>query len=236
MELIDTLFDRMDSWRHLPSYQLERRADLFFSLYLPEVLGAKLGFPVREQVVPEFPARKGTIYPDSSDNAPIRIDYLALSADGNSAIFVELKTDRASRRAKQDDYLDAAVRVGLHSLLTGLLDVFRATSHKRKYFCLLEYLEGMGLLRIPAGVREIMTRPRLQGVVEAAHGVEITSHVSDCLVSYVEPVRTDKNSISFEEFAAVVRQHDDPLSQRFAQSLIEWSEVTAGRKPQRQSE
>ena len=36
--MIDRLFDRMDRWRHLPSYQLERRADLFFSLYLPEVL------------------------------------------------------------------------------------------------------------------------------------------------------------------------------------------------------
>ena len=41
MRSIDTLFDRMDAWRHLPSYQLERRADLFFSLYLPEVLEAR---------------------------------------------------------------------------------------------------------------------------------------------------------------------------------------------------
>ncbi len=45
MKQIDTLFNRMDAWRHLPNYQLERRADLFFSLYLPEVLEAKLGFP-----------------------------------------------------------------------------------------------------------------------------------------------------------------------------------------------
>ncbi len=28
MKQIDTLFDQMDAWRHLPNYQLERRADL----------------------------------------------------------------------------------------------------------------------------------------------------------------------------------------------------------------
>lgn len=32
MKQIDTLFKRMDAWRHFPNYQLERRADIFFSL------------------------------------------------------------------------------------------------------------------------------------------------------------------------------------------------------------
>ena len=32
MKQIDTLFDRMDAWRHFPNYQLERRADVFFAL------------------------------------------------------------------------------------------------------------------------------------------------------------------------------------------------------------
>lgn len=51
MKQIDTLFNRMDAWRHLPNYQLERRADLFFSLYLPEVLEAKLGFLVGDTII-----------------------------------------------------------------------------------------------------------------------------------------------------------------------------------------
>jgi len=46
MKQIDTLFNRMDAWRHFPNYQLERRADIFFALYLPEVLEAKLRFAV----------------------------------------------------------------------------------------------------------------------------------------------------------------------------------------------
>ena len=32
------LFDRLDEWRDFPNYQLERRADIFFSLYLVEAL------------------------------------------------------------------------------------------------------------------------------------------------------------------------------------------------------
>ncbi|MHC4526174.1 MAG: hypothetical protein ACYSU8_11685 [Planctomycetota bacterium] len=43
MDLITTLFERMDGWRHLPNYQLERWADLLFSLYLPAAVEAKLG-------------------------------------------------------------------------------------------------------------------------------------------------------------------------------------------------
>ena len=38
---INQLFNNLDTWRHLPNYQLERRADIFFSLYLAEVLQAQ---------------------------------------------------------------------------------------------------------------------------------------------------------------------------------------------------
>ena len=74
MKQIDTLFDRVDAWRHLPNYQLERRADLFFSLYLSKVLEATLGFPVADQIVPEFPVRIVTIYPDKRRFKPSRLD------------------------------------------------------------------------------------------------------------------------------------------------------------------
>lgn len=45
MNKTETIFNLMDSWRRLPSYQLERRADLFFALYIPQALEEKLGFP-----------------------------------------------------------------------------------------------------------------------------------------------------------------------------------------------
>jgi len=93
---IAQLFDRMDSWRHLPDHQLERRVDLLFSLYLPAVLESRFGLPVRAELIPEFPMRHGTIRKGSTSNRSDKIDYLALSQDGTTAIFVKLKTDMQS--------------------------------------------------------------------------------------------------------------------------------------------
>lgn len=233
MRYIDTLFNRMDDWRHLPNYQLERRADLFFSLYLTEVLEAKLEFPLLDLIVPEFPVRSGTIYPDSPSDRSDKVDYVALSEDGQKAILVELKTDGLSRRDKQDRYLRAAQRAGFRDLLTGVLHIFRATKSKRKYFALLGLLEAMGLLHIPSKVATIMSRDRLQGITEASRDIDVTTSVTESLVVYVQPVQNGHETISFEDFQAVVEEHDDPLSQRFARSLSEWAHVKAGEQEAR---
>lgn len=228
MKQANALFDRMDAWRHFPSYQLERRADLFFSLYLPEVLEAKLGLAVGNQIVPEFPVRIGTIYPDKPTNESYKIDYVALSADAKTAILVELKTDGKSRRDKQDKYLLASRKAGLSALLGGVLDIFKATTSKRKYFHLLEHLESMGLLRIPPRMKEIMSQPSLRGATKASRQIEITSQVTKTKIIYVQPNGNSRNVISFKEFHAVVQKHNDPISQRFAQSLLAWANTKPG--------
>ncbi len=220
---------------HFPNYQLERRADIFFSLYLPEVLEAKLGFPVRPALAPEFPVRIGTIYPNIPIDKSYKIDYVALSAAANKAVLMELKTEGLSRRPEQDKYLLAAQKVGLPALLQGLLDIFRATNAKRKYFCLLEHLESMGLLRIPMQMKDIMARSTLQGANDASRLIEITAKAKETLIVYVQPNKDGPDVISFLEFAEVVRRHDDPVSQRFADSLCEWGEIQAGEKHQRTS-
>ena len=235
MKQIDMLFDRMDAWRHLPNYQLERRADIFFSLYLPEVLEAKLKFAVQPVLVPEFPVRIGTIYPHIPIDKSYKIDYVALSVAADKAVLVELKTEGMSRRPEQDEYLKAAQKVGLVCLIEGLLDIFRATNAKRKYFCLLEYLERMGLLSIPIQMKEIMMRPNLQGVNELSRKIEITVKSTESLIVYVQPNGDSKDIISFCEFAEIVQRHDDPVSLRFATSLREWAEIKAGHKSQRTS-
>jgi hypothetical protein len=228
MKQIDTLFDRMDAWRHFPNYQLERRADIFFSLYLPEVLEVKLGVPMRSELAPEFPVRIGTIYPHIPIDKSYKIDYIALSAAANKAILVELKTEGFSRRPEQDKYLLAAQQVGLPGLIGGLLEIFRATQAKRKYFRLLLHLERMELLRIPMQMKNIMAGANLQGATEASRQIEITAHTTESLILYVQPNGTGPDVITFHEFAEVVRRHDDPVSQRFARSLGEWAEIQAG--------
>ena len=220
----------MDAWRHLPNYQLERRADLLFSLYLPEVLEAKLGFPISNLLVPEFPVRIGTIYPDIPIDKSYKIDYVALSADAKRAILVELKTEGSSRRENQDKYLLASRKAGFPALLGGVLDIFRATNSKRKYFALLELLESMGLLRIPMEMKDIMSRQKLHGATEASQAVEVTATVTDSIIVYVQPNGNGNGIINFEDFRVVVQEHDDPMSQRFAQSLAEWAAVKAGER------
>jgi len=220
---IYALFDLLDSWRHLPSYQLERRADLFFALYIPQALEEKLGFRIRPQLIPEFPARIGTIYPERSSNQSFKIDYLALSEDGRNAVFVELKTDISSRRLEQDAYLKAAQKAGLPKLLEGLLEIFRATTAKRKYFYLIEQLAALGQYHIPDSMREILLRSDLRGVTQASRSVTITTAVTDSVIIYIQPRGTGPGTISFEDLRKIVRQHNDPISARFADSLTKWA-------------
>lgn len=63
MKTITDIFDKMDRWRNLPNYQLERRADIFFAIYLKTVLEAKYSVQLKEQIIPEFPVHIATIYP-----------------------------------------------------------------------------------------------------------------------------------------------------------------------------
>jgi hypothetical protein len=95
-KLVGDLFDRMDRWRHLPNYQLERRADLLFSMYLPQALETKLGIKIHPLMVPEFPVRIGTIYPHIATDKSVKIDYVCFSADLARVIFVELRTESRS--------------------------------------------------------------------------------------------------------------------------------------------
>ena len=233
MDHMTAVFDRMDAWRHLPKYQLERRSDIFFSLYLPEALEAKLGFPIRAEVTPEFPVRKATIYSHLTGDDCCNIDYLALSSSGTESVFVELKTDQASRRVQQDDYLLRAQQVGLPALLGGVCSIFRATTrpYRLKWFALMLHLQEMGLLRIPAPLCDIMGCESHRGAPEASKGIVITAPSARPHVVYVQPLVGEAGEnvvISFDEYADVVARHEDPVSQRFALSLREWAASKAG--------
>jgi hypothetical protein len=244
MTQIDTLFNRLDAWRHFPNYQLERRADIFFSLYLPEVLEDKLGFPIREELIPEFPVHKATIQNDVIGDKSFKIDYIALSNNDENpikAVLVELKTDGASVNPSQTDYLTAASNVGLKELLKGLLKIFRASNSKPKYYRLLTYLDNLDLLHIPKELKECMLRPFFEGANEASKLVDkwldTTLQSIETQIVYVIPnIDGLKNQvignhikiITFEDVASIVRRSDDFLSNRFAESLDKWANCKAG--------
>lgn len=213
--MVNRLFGLMDSWRHLPAYRLEPRADIFFALYLPALVTEKLGLDVRA-VLPEFPLRKGTLNQQIRDceaNRSFKVDYLCQLALADRVLLIELKTDDASRRCAQDDYLEAAKRVGFRELLRGVC-VLRDKTDARsrgKYDTLLHEFQRMGYL---ANVRRRW---------------EVTDSVPDRItVLYIQPRAVSNECMGFAEVAAVVERHEDALSSRFAKSLRQWASVPPG--------
>jgi len=75
MQLINDISDNLDVGRKLPAYQLERRADIFLSIYLPDILSNKFGVRV-EGVIPEFPIDIGTIHAKVKTNLFSKITNL----------------------------------------------------------------------------------------------------------------------------------------------------------------
>lgn len=214
MKLINNIFDNMDVWRHLPAYQLERRADIFFSIYLPDLLSHKYCLNI-ENLIPEFPIRIGTIDPKSDTNRSFKVDYLAKVSGTNSVILVELKTDQSSRRKQQDWYLERAKRVGMVKLLEGVRKIYQATKSKKKYQYLLSKLQDMGFITL-----------------DSSGTFRIVKTDYDIHIVYIQPYNPGgyDNVITFREASEIIGRHEDELSQRFSQSLLKWAEIKADEK------
>ncbi len=231
MHAIDPVFDLLDRWRHLPAYQLERRADVYFALYLPEVLEAATGTPIDPRLVPELPIKRDLIWRDSPSNLSVKIDYAAFAADRSKVFLVELKTDDGSRNATQDHDLETAASLGLAPILEGVVAVARKSNAHGKYAHLLALLAEHGCLRLPPDLLAKAHSDRRQGLRALQAQVEVTVAPGEWAteVLYVQPNGAGENCIDFERFAAVVEKRDDALSQRFARSLRTWATERAGR-------
>ena len=136
--MIDKIFSFLNDWRRLPAYQLERRADIFFAVHLDKIFEATFNEEILT-IIPEFPVRIGTIYPEIDINKSYKIDY-AVFTKSNLVYLVELKTDDSSTRKEQYKYYYSTIEVGLERILNGLLMIFDATNSKNKYQNLLNKL------------------------------------------------------------------------------------------------
>lgn len=138
------IFKRLDKWRGFPAYKLEPRVDIFFSLYLEEVVERRLGVGITG-IVPEFPIRLGSLKGDNdpveaTDNLSFKADYL-LKSRGISFL-LELKTDSKSIKMDQIKYLEDARNSGSHKLLRGALELRTKTLSRTKYENLLSEIFG----------------------------------------------------------------------------------------------
>ena len=211
MNRINKLFDNLDTWRHLPAYQLEKRADIFFSIYLPEVLAEKFGAEI-EGIVPEFPVHIGTIS-NIETNKSFKIDYLARAKNSQRLFFVKFKTDVGSRRLAQDLYLERARQAGMAELLGGLRKIYQATTSRKKYNHLLSLVEELNLIKLKSS-----------GVFE------INAGEYDIEIVYIQPNNPfgQNNVITFKNFSEIVKRHGDEVSLRFAELLRRWADRKAG--------
>ncbi len=228
MNIIAEIFAKMDNWRNLPKYQLERRADIFFAVYLKAALEAKYNIKIKEEIIPEFPIHKATIDPNNQTHQSVNVDFLAFSEDNKIAFLIELKTDLGSRRKSQDDYLIAAANIGLTKLIQGLIEIFPATKIKRKYFHLFKILEDAGIIELPSHLQPKVFSKNMSGVGALIRKVKIIAPIEQSKVVYIQPTGDGENVINFREFGSLIEGIDDPITQRFVESLKTWSEIKAG--------
>lgn len=139
---VEALFTQLDGFRQLPKYALERRIDLFLSLFLEEFLSTRWEAPV-SLVVPEFPIK------EEENNRSCNVDYLLRRLGQKPAwVFLELKTSADSVDTAQLERYRAAREYGMRGWRKDLLHIRDAVSgnapRKRRYNVLLEQLAKAG--------------------------------------------------------------------------------------------
>lgn len=136
---INAVFDRLDHWKLLPSLPVGTTGRHLLLPVSPARLESALGTPINGAIVPEFPVKQ--VRTNRSD----KVDYLAVTADGKSLVYVELKTDDNSIRRTQFEYLIRAASRRPRRVLEDLQQIAKATRQKIKYTALQSIMEQMGL-------------------------------------------------------------------------------------------
>jgi hypothetical protein len=229
---LDVVFRHLDRWRHFPNYQLERRADVFFSVYLKGVVEEFTGIALEDEIIPELPLKRDLIWPELPTNKSVKVDYALFAKDRSRVIFVELKTDGASRRDGQDTYLETAKRLGFRRIVEGIRAIILNTTAHQKYHHLAASLARLGYLKLPSD---------LQSHIYPVPGPRVLAHLAEMVVAehdavveviYIQPHATDGDRcIDFARFADFVGRQVDPFSTRFAEHLLLWRTVAGSRAP-----
>jgi len=199
LDKIDYIFKLLDDWRKLPSYQLERRADIYFACYLPEIM---MDFLSKEDdvgqnkinlenIIPEFPLKKSDCISGEKNYTSTKVDYAVFTQ--SKLYLVELKTTWKSLKAKQ---VDEAVKrfkgVPENNTMTEeepekAIDLVRdicvirhSPNSDSKYKNLIDRLSGVpGIKKIKANMK------RSDNPEKAISGVEVSQR--DIEILYILP-------------------------------------------------
>jgi hypothetical protein len=224
MDPLDQVFHQLDRWRHLPNYQLERRADIFFSVYLKGLVEERTGIILEDEIIPELPIKRDLIWPDHPTEKSVKVDYVLFAKDRSRVFFVELKTDAGSRRDAQDHYLDRAREVGFRRVVEGIRSIMLATNAHQKYHHLACMLARLGYLELPADLETFVHPAARLGLTERLKAIKVSQHEPALSIIYVQPNATPGDDcIDFAAFAAYVERFADPLSKHFSKHLRAWT-------------
>lgn len=247
MSAMSEVFRTLDNWRHLPAYQLERRVDIFFGLFLPGVIERK--FCVSDaEVIPEFPLHKGAIG-KSKNNRSVKVDFAVFANGGEQKkriFLVELKTDIRSLNRKQLDNMKAAKRARLRKLLCGVIEAARASSEPRKYAQLLWKLRDLCCLEVGSGFEHMRLKDPYRGLTRNFGELHVSPELDDSKPDLVvilpkTPKRKEEKEmlsgffcITFEDFSADLAGDDAFCDSGFVSTfrhyLEEWARLTAGER------
>ena len=234
---INDIFNRMDKWRHLPDWQLERRADLFFSLYLKEVMEKKFKVGIKDTIIPEFPLRIRPKSPKKQTNRTNKVDYAVFSdEDEPQCYLIELKTDMKSIDREQLEYLEQAREKKITTLVKELKSVFESTDEKRKYLNLFEALKNVGLVEFKSQQNAIHNFKKYSTWAQVLEDIKISNNITKPKIVYIQPLQDDENTlkpksfqtITFTDFVAALSGHSDSLTDRFRLSLSNWKTEKSG--------
>ncbi len=222
---MERLLLRLDDWRHLPAYRLEPRVDVILSLYLPDILSKKTGEKFHLDLIPEFPLRRGSIWGPATvaQDASVKVDFAAMTMTGRLH-FVEFKTDMASIRPTQNEYLRRVAELPVSTLVQGVLDIVEATHPKYlpKYRHLLLALKRWELIECD-GVLLHLQRGYEGEPVPRLLGVEVIAGDEPPVVWIIQPEAAhDERTIGFDQVCMWLDEVADDFSAILAQRMLQW--------------
>ena len=136
---IEQIFELLKKWYEYPKYQLERRLDIFFSIYLPEILKEKGIYIELNDIFPEFPLKK------ENNNLSTNADYAIFDNkdDETNLYLIELKTEMnsISNEKKQLLYYKQVQKKKIIDLIKEIIEIQKNSKQWEKYEKLLEDIE-----------------------------------------------------------------------------------------------
>ena len=242
MPTVADVFERLNNWRHLPAYQLERRADIFISFYLKDALEKipELDLHLDGIFIPEFPIRGGTIGAvnkkgELQKNSSAKVDYLFVDKTRDQPVFVELKTDDDSISPEQLKYLNQVKQTEFGNLTKGVLQIFQSTQKpfRNKYKHLLSDMQAMGLLPYPDG-RDFIKEVDDKKALWLAKDMEPISGFKKPLVIFVKPTLDKADElddfdgiVTFDDLRDSLPDEKDEITTMLSIALGKWK-VKAG--------